>query len=454
MAAALLPIRLWRLGIPALAAVVGLIAGINPMLGLGAALGMAYAALVITDVAMGVALFAVIAYLESLSMFSGLSLAKASGGLLVLSWLLLVTVERTDRRTLLRDHPVGVAIFAALGAWTVMSAAWAELPGESFSSAQRWVLNLLLLPIVYTAIRKVEHVRWLMLACIAGGLLSTGIGLSGGFTEGRLEGSGINPNELGQLLILSVVFAGALCATPRLPGPVRLALGLAGLLSMAALLTTASRGATLGLVVSLLLAPFLVGKGRRGIAVMLIGLVLVGGATYLTVLAPPQTLARLTEDNSDGGSGRTDIWRVGWRMVEANPVLGVGAGNFADVSVHYLFDAGDIKRTDLIIDEPKPPHNVYLQALAELGVIGLALLLAGFAFCLRCLFVAAGRFRAAGDSEMELLSRALLIALCGLLAALVFSTAIYSKQLWLLLAACIAVGAMARERSAGAGQGP
>jgi O-antigen ligase len=103
-------------------------------------------------------------------------------------------------------------------------------------------------------------------------------------------------------------------------------------------------------------------------------------------------------------------------------------------------------RSDFIVDDPKVAHNVYLQVLAELGAVGLVLFLGLIAFVLRSVLRAARRFGALGDRSMEVLTRALLIALCGLLASAFFSSAIYSKQLWLLLALGLAIGAMADER--------
>ena len=54
------------------------------------------------------------------------------------------------------------------------------------------------------------------------------------------------------------------------------------------------------------------------------------------------------------------IWQVAWRMVEDNPVRGVGAGNFANSSVHYVLQPGQAPRSDLIVDTPSVAHNTYL----------------------------------------------------------------------------------------------
>jgi O-Antigen ligase len=64
------------------------------------------------------------------------------------------------------------------------------------------------------------------------------------------------------------------------------------------------------------------------------------------------------------GSGRADYWRVAWRDVTENPLLGSGAGSYERYWVRdrpNAFFARDA-------------HNLYLEVLAELGPVGLALL--------------------------------------------------------------------------------
>ena len=55
---------------------------------------------------------------------------------------------------------------------------------------------------------------------------------------------------------------------------------------------------------------------------------------YFAAVARVDQRDRVTTVN--GGSGRSDIWKVGWRMVEDKPVIGVGSGNFNVSSIHYL----------------------------------------------------------------------------------------------------------------------
>lgn len=455
---ALAPHRLLQLAIPAIAAVVGVIAGLSPVLGIAVGAAAVYLVITLENLAAGLALFVGVTFLEGISAFEALSLAKAAGALLAFSWIALVATRRDDDRKFAREHPGAAAALIALGAWVTISVAWSEFPAAALDGTQRWILNLVLFPIVFTAVRKGEHVRWVFVLFIVGALISASQGILSGAAAaaadpGRLEGNGINPNELGELLIVGVILAGALGACRDLASPARALAFMAAGVCLLALLMTVSRGAILGLVVALLVTPILIGPGRRSTALVLVVLAAAGGVGYFVVLAPASSVQRITQADTTG-TGRTDIWKVGVRIVKARPLNGVGAGQYPTSTIHYLLEPGVITRSAFIIDDPKAAHNVYLQVLAELGVVGFALYLFVLGFALTSLLQAARSFARSGDQSMEVLSRALLIGLCGLLASAFFSTAVYSKQLWLLLALAVAVERLARERTALSAAGP
>jgi O-antigen ligase len=92
-------------------------------------------------------------------------------------------------------------------------------------------------------------------------------------------------------------------------------------------------------------------------------------------------------------------------------------------------------------------HNVYLGTLAELGVVGLVLLLSLIFSLLACGYQAVRQFERNGNLSMEILARAQLVSLCALLAALFFASDEYKKQLWLLLAMGPALLAIARSQT-------
>ena len=118
---------------------------------------------------------------------------------------------------------------------------------------------------------------------------------------------------------------------------------------------TLSREALFGLAVALLVAPFAVderepvSRASRSDALITV--------SWFAALAPEGAAERITHPEREGGSGREDLWRVSWRIVEDHPIRGVGAGNFPVSSSHYLLRPGRTDQDKSIIDTPKVPHN-------------------------------------------------------------------------------------------------
>ena len=130
-------------------------------------------------------------------------------------------------------------------------------------------------------------------------------------------------------------------------------------------------------------------------------------------------------------------------------MLGVGADNYGNSTIHYLLRAGRPDALGLLRRRPdKVAHNVYLQVMAELGVVGLALFLGIVAFALQRACRAARRFGRRGERSLELLTRALLIAPVRAPRRLDVLVGLYSKQMWLLLALAVAIGGRRARRSA------
>jgi tetratricopeptide (TPR) repeat protein len=69
------------------------------------------------------------------------------------------------------------------------------------------------------------------------------------------------------------------------------------------------------------------------------------------------------------GSNRADYWRVAWRAYEDHPALGSGAGTYSRAWL----------RERPVPQPVQDAHSLYLETLAELGPIGLALLLVALA---------------------------------------------------------------------------
>jgi hypothetical protein len=80
---------------------------------------------------------------------------------------------------------------------------------------------------------------------------------------------------------------------------------------------------------------------------------------------PPQTNGDLSKRLFDVSSrGRVEQWRISWRAFEDHPWLGGGAGTYERYWLQHRPQGGIVRDA----------HSLYLETLAELGVVGLALL--------------------------------------------------------------------------------
>jgi O-antigen ligase len=131
-------------------------------------------------------------------------------------------------------------------------------------------------------------------------------------------------------------------------------------------------------------------------------------------------------------------------MFNDHPVGGVGTGNFQVIEPKYALHDINLTRPDLVVDTPKVAHNTYLHILTELGLIGItafgAMLIGSLLIAKRAIRSFAER----GELRLEIVARGVLIGTLGMLAAFVFITAQYEKQLWLLLGVCVSLSTLAR----------
>jgi O-antigen ligase len=288
--------------------------------------------------------------------------------------------------------------------------------------------------VVFAGVRTRTQLLWVVGSLVVGAVVAAVYGMVVGAPPDDPGRVGIgNANETAASLVVGGTLAVALAFALRGKPVLRLLTAIAVPLCVFAVFLTLSRGGLVALGASLVAAIVMAGR-RRGVVVGFAGAAVLATVLYFGAFAPAEARDRILE--LEGGTGRTDIWTVGWRMVEDRPLVGVGAGNFPVASIHYLLEPGALMRTDFIVDNPKVAHNTYLNVLAELGVVGFILFLAILAFPLWWAARAVGFAAQAGDRQLEVLARAMVVVIVGLLAADFFGSRQYSKQLWLLLSLC------------------
>lgn len=423
------------------AAALGALAVLSPVAALGAVLALLFVAIAFHDLALGVAIYATVMFFETLPVATtaGLGAAKVGGLVLVLA-----ALRRSGTPLLLREHPLIAYAATFLAAWALASSLWAEDVPLAATEGSRLALNVALLFVIFAAVRQARHARWVVWGYLLGAAASALVGLvqpAEGDAD-RLAGSVGDPNFLAAMLVPAIVFAVFAFGWARRPAE-RWLLSLLLVVYTIALLGTQSRGGLVALGVTLVAGMLLGGAFRRHFAVLTAAIAF-AGLVYYGAFASAAALERVT--NPGGGAGRADLWSVATEVAGDHPVVGVGAGNFPVVAPQYVTEPLDLREVQLVVDEPTVAHNTYIGVLAELGVVGLiafaVVVLAALALARR----ATKAFRRASAPELELLSRAVLLGLVGMLTAFVFLSGLYENQLWLLLGLAVALYTIARRR--------
>jgi hypothetical protein len=312
------------------------------------------------------------------------SLGLDNGGVLPRTWRL-VTVAlcalagaallSRARIALSRLEWAVMAALAAYAGWIAVSSSWSARPTTSILQAERtagYVAGFLAVLLI------VERTS---VPYLLGGMVA---GITAVSTYGLIEyifwPPPLDPFE-GRLLFQPLGYANALgiYSAIGIVVAVGLAIGARGRRGRWAALAplvvlgptlylTSSRGAWLALAAAL---PLLARGGRfRAPVVAALGvLALAAAAAVLVASGGVEPLAKAPGEN------RARFWEVALEDFRDNPALGSGAGTYGDYWLDNYGSAG-FSRT---------AHNVYLQSLAELGPVGLVLLLTAVLLPLACL---------------------------------------------------------------------
>jgi O-Antigen ligase len=301
------------------------------------------------------------------------SMGVADGGLFPRSWRLCTfaffavaagALLARERVAVRRLEWAALAALSAYAAWITLSAEW----GGNRSDGER---ALLYVAAVFAVLVLAERASLphLLAGVLAGITAASAYGLSIYlFTSPPLdtfEGALLYQplgyaNALGIFVGIGVLLAAGLAlAAPTWPTRVA---ALAPLVVLApALLLTSSRGAWMAVVAGSAALALGRGPGLRRVVLALIGLVAAAFAVAVVVVSGD--LGRVVSEN------RLRYWEIAWSDFRDNPVLGSGSGSFGNY---------------LLTHDPTAPfsrtaHSLYLQSLAELGPLGLALVLAAVA---------------------------------------------------------------------------
>jgi O-antigen ligase len=357
-------------------------------------------------------------------------------------------------------------------AWTALSILWSDSVPRTVSEIERTLVYLAAIAALLFLVSP-EMFDYTLGGILAAVVVCSAYALASepsGHQQGHpLSGSLGYWNALGILDAFGLLLALGFLLSPRRSVLVRVGSLLTVPLLATTLYFTLSRGAVLALAVGVLVFtfghPWVSGRNLRITAGVLTAVALVGLGTALVVTGGPSALIGKTSSAfrsppaSNGGPNerllslsnnfRSQYWHAAWLEYRSHRWLGSGAGTF-----DLYWD-----RYRNTIYGVRDAHNLYLETLAELGPVGLILLvvtlaspLLGLRWARRdsMLAAAAGAYvafliHAAIDWDWELPAVTVAGLLCGGVLALARSREriLFPATRWVALAGIAALGAFA-----------
>jgi O-antigen ligase len=294
---------------------------------------------------------------------------------LALASLVWIVLLLRDKIVLGRYDLTGLALLASFVGWVGLSAIWSPAPEDSLQEAERGLIYVAAF-LAFVLLVDRERIR----ECLAGIATAATVVAAYGL-GGRLAGDEPITNDpiQGTRLIEPLGYANALGILAALG--LLVSLGLAAhagsrharalwlasaILLLPAFVWTESRGGSFALFAGLCVLAV---AERKRIAAFLPGsrvLHTAFGAALAVVVASVVVVAAFRTDRPLGP--RVDYWSVAWSQWEENAWLGAGAGTFA----RYW------QREEMPV-AVRDAHSLYLETLAEVGPVGLAMLLGALA---------------------------------------------------------------------------
>lgn len=384
-----------------------------------------------------IGLYLMIAFipLESISALAkSFTLIKLLGWVVLAGWALKVA---------LTQKPI---IFPSVGRyligfvlWGLVSFFWAVDPKNVLSQLLTSIQLVGFYMMVINLVDSIEKVSRVFSALLVGSLIASLVvsliyfsGMSvGAIFSGQVAWGGRasigDPNEFssGLLLIIPFLFLSIIFSTTNLS---RFCfLGAAAIVMITFFLGMSRTAiAALGMVMMAMVIKY-----RRRISRLIVFIPIV---IFLSLyFMPEQFWQRMLTGFTlkDRGSRRFDIWLVGWEIIKNHPLLGVGRDNFRVAFDDYrtMTTLWEINCRSCFV-----PHNIYLEVVSELGILGGVLFLMVIISYIKSGYKTIKFYEERDDRRGEMITASALLSFLGLLVVGSGIGILTVKYFWITMA--------------------
>ena len=288
--------------------------------------------------------------------------------------------------------PAPLAWFGGFFLWALATAPMARFPSDTWDKlvdfGKLWLVCLLACNVARTR-RQLQVLMILWLGIFAfypvRGTMFNFVFRIGEF--GRYAWNFIfsNPNDLAALTLpilamsIAVLQGETVKKKFREGGWVRLSALIGVILLPTMIFVTQSRGGILALFTMGLLVLVQYRKQARSFAVLVLVAGVIGLAAPSDVWSRLGGLANIGDDSetaeqvdTEGSADqRLEIWKIAGAIIADNPVTGIGLGGYPDTHMEYARSS----QFEGIARGTRDTHSIYLNVLAETGIVGFILLM-------------------------------------------------------------------------------
>jgi len=294
-----------------------------------------------------------------------------------------------------------------------------------------YIQLLMMLVLMFDFVREESQLKALFVVFTSVGFLNAIYAIYQFHFEGYLRASGIfeelNSNRFGLLQLIVLCLVVPFLGSPSIGG-LRRFLPIITIPIAYSLLLSSSRGAFVAGLGTALYYLFLLQRGRLRYKLLFLGVVLVAlslapEAVYERLALIPRGLSDTTVQTDSSTRTRVLYAKIGLEMARDHLLTGVGVGQYNNYIMSYAL---------LNAFRAESAHNMYIEMLAEGGVISLLLFLA----LLGSTFRAARAYRRpswAGTTLMATMSMGVELAFVAFLLGGFFGSAGNAKVAWMLM---------------------